>query len=135
MAQEEEQDLDAIDVDINKNFTMQTSFGSFEVLYLIERYIYEVVFPALTNYFGLRLPIKANQVEFFKEFMEQIKKALTFVAKPSHKKLALELVKVIKKVPQLKDVGSESYTTKGLTDEGDEKKKKQGGAISFPQLS
>jgi hypothetical protein len=44
MQPEEEKDLDEIEVDINKNFTMLTSFGSFEVLYLIERYIFEVVF-------------------------------------------------------------------------------------------
>jgi hypothetical protein len=60
MAPEEEKDLDEIEVDINKNFTMLTSFGSFEVLYLIERYIFEVVFQALTHYFNLRLPIKPN---------------------------------------------------------------------------
>lgn len=40
----EDDDLDGIHVDINKNFTMLTSFGSFPVLYLIEKYIYENVF-------------------------------------------------------------------------------------------
>lgn len=41
-------DLDGIHVDINKNFTMLTSFGSFPVLYLIERYVFETVFHSLT---------------------------------------------------------------------------------------
>ena len=70
MAPDEEKDLDEIEVDINKNFTMLTSFGSFEVLYLIERYMFEVVFLALTHYFNLRLPIKPNQSDFFRLFLD-----------------------------------------------------------------
>ena len=58
---QEEEDLDGIRVDINKNFTMLTSFGSFPILYLIERYIFEVVYQALIHYFELRLPIKPEQ--------------------------------------------------------------------------
>jgi hypothetical protein len=56
-----EEDLDGIYVDINKNFTMLTSFGSFPILYLIERYIFENVYLALSHYFSLRLPIKPGQ--------------------------------------------------------------------------
>ena len=41
-------DLDGIYVDINKNFTMLTSFGSFPVFSILERYVYETVFSALT---------------------------------------------------------------------------------------
>jgi len=66
---QEEEDLDGIHVDINKNFTMKTSFGSFPILYLIERYIFEMVYQALIHYFELRLPIKAEQIEFFKKFL------------------------------------------------------------------
>jgi hypothetical protein len=43
-----EEDLDGIKVDINKNFTMLTSFGSFPILYLIERYVFESLYSALT---------------------------------------------------------------------------------------
>jgi hypothetical protein len=53
-----EEDLDGIYVDINKNFTMLTSFGSFPILYLIEKYVFEVMYKALENFFSLRLPIK-----------------------------------------------------------------------------
>lgn len=53
-----EDDLDGIRVDINKNFTMLTSFGSFPILYLIERYIFEQVYVAVEHFFDLRLPIK-----------------------------------------------------------------------------
>ena len=65
----ENEDLDGINVDINKNFTMLTSFGSFPVLYLIEKYIYENVYLALTHYFNLRLPIKHDQRDFFIKFL------------------------------------------------------------------
>lgn len=99
MASEEEKDLDEIEVDINKNFTMLTSFGSFEVLYLIERYIFEVVFQALTHYFNLRLPIKPGQNGDFEKFMTLIKKAMGFVQKDIHKVKALELQKAINKIP------------------------------------
>ena len=69
---QEEEDLDGIHVDINKNFTMLTSFGSFPILYLIERYIFEMVYQALIHYFELRLPIKPEQTDFFRKFLTLI---------------------------------------------------------------
>ena len=66
--QQEQEDLDNIKVNINKNFTMLTSFGSFSILYLIERYIFEIVYQALIHYFDLRLPIKSEQFDFFRKF-------------------------------------------------------------------
>jgi len=62
-------DLDGIYVDINKNFTMLTSFGSFPVLYLIERYTFEKVFTCLTQFFSLKLPIKLEYRNFFKKLL------------------------------------------------------------------
>lgn len=78
---------------------MLTSFGSFPVLYLIERYIFENVYLALTHYFNLRLPIKPKQKEFFKKFMSLIQKATNYVQKDFHKEKARELFKTIKKIP------------------------------------
>ena len=52
-------------VDVSKNFTFVTSMGRFSVHYLIERYIFENVYPALTHYFWLKLPIKQSQQQFF----------------------------------------------------------------------
>ena len=83
--QQEQQDLDMINVDINKNFTMLTSFGSFSILYLIERYTYEIVYRALIHYFDLRLPIKTEQMEFFKKFFLTIQKTTNFLYKEPHK--------------------------------------------------
>jgi hypothetical protein len=99
MGDGENEDLDGINVDINKNFTMLTSFGSFPILYLIEKYIYENVYLALTHYFNLRLPIKQEQREFFARFMGQIQKATNFVNYEHHKQRARDLYKVIKKIP------------------------------------
>ena len=45
-------------VDITRNFSMVTSLGSSSIHYLMERYIFENVYPALTDYFRLGLPIK-----------------------------------------------------------------------------
>jgi len=56
----DENNLENIYVDINKNFNMQTAFGSFPIVQLMEKYIYDMVFPALTNFLDLRLPIKPN---------------------------------------------------------------------------
>ena len=78
---------------------MLTSFGSFPVLYLIERYIFENVYMALTHYFDLRLPIKPVQKEFFRKFMNLIQRATSFVCKDNHKDRARELFKTIKKIP------------------------------------
>ena len=49
---------------------MLTSFGSFPILYLIEKYIYENVFVALKSYFNLRLAIKTDHEEFFTDFIQ-----------------------------------------------------------------
>ena len=84
VAQVEEQpvdDLDGIYVDINKNFTMLTSFGSFPVLYLIERYTFEKVFSCLTQFFSLKLPIKLEYRNFFKKLLQLIQKATSFATK------------------------------------------------------
>lgn len=58
-------DLEKIDVDINKNFNLMTAFGSFPIVILMEQYIFEVVFPAMQNFFDLRLSIKPAQKKFF----------------------------------------------------------------------
>ena len=67
-----EEDLDGIKVDINKNFTMLTSFGSFPILYLIERYVFESLYSALTQFFSLNLPIKSDFRQFFKKMIGNI---------------------------------------------------------------
>jgi hypothetical protein len=47
MEENEQQDLDGIEVDINKNFNMLTSFGSKPIVNCMEFYIFDVVFPAI----------------------------------------------------------------------------------------
>lgn len=54
----EENDLDGIFVDINKNFNILTAFGSFPIVLLFEKYIFDVVYPAITHFFELKIPIK-----------------------------------------------------------------------------
>ena len=59
-----------------------------------------------------------------------------FVNKDVHKSKALELQKAIKKIPQLKELGSDSLSTKGLTDSAEDKKKSQEGqGLNFPMLN
>jgi hypothetical protein len=94
-----EEDLDEIKVDINKNFTIMTSFGSFSICYLIERYIFENLFLALTHFFHLNLPIKPDQQPFYGKFLQLILKATNFVVKENHKDCARELFKKIKQIP------------------------------------
>ena len=91
-----EEDLDEIQVDINKNFTMLTSFGSFSILYLIERYIFDTLYQALAHYFNLNLPIKNDQHEFYKKLLSLILRATNFVMKETHKDKSRELFKMIK---------------------------------------
>ena len=107
-------DLDDIKVDINKNFLMLTSFGSFPILYLTEKYVYEVVYPSLTQFFNLNLPIKPTYRPFYKKFISQIQKATNFIVKEDHKKIARDLYKIIKKITQLKDLGCSSSFSRPL---------------------
>ena len=59
------EDLDGIYVDINKNFNMLTAFGSIPIVNLMEKYIFEMCFPAISNYFSLRLIINPSDKEIF----------------------------------------------------------------------
>ena len=43
----ETEDLENIHVDINKNFNMLTAFGSFPLTTIMEKYIFDVCFPAI----------------------------------------------------------------------------------------
>jgi hypothetical protein len=72
-------------VDINKNFNLLGAFGSVPIVVVMEQYIYEVVFPALSNFFELRLPIKGpKEREFYNKLLEVIMKSVSFCKKPIH---------------------------------------------------
>jgi len=45
---------------------MLTAFGSFEVVVIMEDYIFNTVYTALENFFKLRLPIKSNERDFYR---------------------------------------------------------------------
>ena len=53
-------------MDINRNFTMLTAFGSVEIVVIMEDYIFNTVYKALQSYFILRLPIKPTEKDFYK---------------------------------------------------------------------
>lgn len=81
MNEEENDDLEKIQVDINKNFNMSTAFGSIPIVELMEAYIFETVFPAVANFFELRLQIKPKETEFFKKLFLIIQKSVSFAKK------------------------------------------------------
>jgi len=45
-------------VDVNKNFTFTTAFGQFPVSELMQKYVFENVFPSIEQFLNLRLPMK-----------------------------------------------------------------------------
>jgi len=45
---------------------MLTAFGSFEVVVIMEDYIFNTVYKALENFLNLRLPIKSTERDFYK---------------------------------------------------------------------
>lgn len=59
---EENEQMD-IKVDINKNFNMQTAFGSFPISQHMDEYVFEAAFPSLTHFFPKRYPIKPEEKE------------------------------------------------------------------------
>jgi len=114
---------------------MLTSFGSFPVLYLIERYVFESVFHALIDYFNLKMPIKMEYRNFFKKLISLIQKATNYVVKEQHKIYARELFKVIKKIPGLKDLGGDQIHSKNLAESGEKDRKTKGAMNNLPILS
>jgi hypothetical protein len=45
-------------VDANKQFTFTTAFGKFPVSELMQKYVFEGVFPSLEAFLNLRLPMR-----------------------------------------------------------------------------
>ena len=81
----DENDIESIVVDVNKNFNMNTAFGSFPLLTIMEKYIFEEVFPALGSFFDLRLPIKnKNQPDFYQKLLSIIQKTVSYARKDNH---------------------------------------------------
>jgi hypothetical protein len=111
----EADDLEKVDVDINKNFNLLTAFGSFPIVVLMEHYVFDIVFPALKNFFDLRLSIKPAQKKFFNQLFVVIQKVVSFSKKDSHFEKSDLLFKTIKKIPQLKEFGGEVLQNKLLT--------------------
>lgn len=69
MAQEMENiNYDEIEVNINNNFNMLTAFGSFPIVTLMEKHLFEICFPAIKHFFNLRLPIKTEQIHYYDKF-------------------------------------------------------------------
>lgn len=68
----DDDNLEEIVVDINKNFNMLTAFGSFPIVLLMESYIFDVVYPAVMHFFELRLQIKPNEKQFYIKFFAVI---------------------------------------------------------------
>lgn len=132
-------DLDTLQIDITRNFSIVTSQGCFSVHYLIERYVFEDVYPALTHYFSLKLPIKGELAEkFFREFFQKIQKATSFVSKPLHKENANALFVTIKKSlsqDQIKHLGADCLQNKSLSAPNPALAKQKKGIGNVPKLS
>ena len=58
--------MESVVVDINRNFTMLTAFGSMEIVVIMEDYIFNTVYKALESFLNLRLPIKSTERDFYK---------------------------------------------------------------------
>lgn len=50
--------LNNLKVDANKNFTFTTAFGRFPVSELMQKYVFEGIFPSLEAFLNLRLPMR-----------------------------------------------------------------------------
>ena len=92
-----------------------TAFGSFPIVVLMEKYIFECVFPAIRYYLNLRLPIKPSEKEFYFKFFALLQKSVTYAKKDIHFENAKELFKDIKKIPQLREFGGENMSNKTLS--------------------
>lgn len=81
----------------------------------MEYYVFEVIFPALSNFFDLRLSIKPAQKKFFNQLFVVLQKVVNFSKKEIHFEKADALFRTIKKIPQLKEFGGETLQNKLLS--------------------
>ena len=62
----------------------------------MEKYIYDIVFPAIQHYLELKIPIKEANKEFFFKFFNILQKSVSFATKDQHFESAKQLFKSIK---------------------------------------
>lgn len=100
MAQDDyDENYDKLEVNINSNFNMLTAFGSFPIVQLMEKHIFEIMFPAIKHYFNLRLPIKQEQIQDYDKFFVMLQRAVSFAKKDSHFEASRDLFQALKGFP------------------------------------
>ena len=62
----------------------------------MEKYIFDVVFPAVQHYLELKIPIKPEQKDFICKFFVILQKIVSFASKDQHFESAKQLFKSIK---------------------------------------
>jgi hypothetical protein len=99
--------LKLLTVDVNKNFDFCTAFGKYKVSELMHKYVFEEVFPAVEAFLNLRLPMKDKERRLVKKLLTLMFLSVPYKTKPIDEKNIYKLVRSIRNIPQLQDLGGE----------------------------
>lgn len=93
--------LNSLKVDANKNFTFTTAFGKFPVSELMQKYVFERVFPSIEAFLNLRLAMKDYEQKLVAKLLKLLFLAVPYKSKPIHDRNIQQFVRSIRSIPAL----------------------------------
>jgi len=79
--------LNNLIVDVNSNFDIVTAFGIFPVSDLLNKYVFEALFPSMQSFLLLRLPMKDVEKRMIKKLLKLLIMSISYKSKPSHERI------------------------------------------------
>lgn len=93
--------IEAIQVDVNKNFDLVTAFGKFKISELMQTYVFDGIFPAIIEFFRMRLSLKGEQRSKIGKLLKCLGLCCRYPSKSSHEKRIQELLREIRANAQI----------------------------------
>jgi hypothetical protein len=104
-------------VDANKNFTFTTAFGRFPVSELMQKYVFEGVFPSLEAFLNLRLPMKEYEQKLVAKILKLLFLSVSYKSKPIHDRNIQRFVRTVNSIPALQELGGDvNLQSLGISD-------------------
>lgn len=109
--------LNNLKVDANKNFTFTTAFGRFPVSELMQKYVFEGIFPSLEAFLNLRLPMRDYEQKLVTKLLKLLFLSVPYKSKPIHDRNIQRFVRTVNSIPALQDLGGDvNLQSLGISD-------------------
>ena len=91
-------------MDLTSNFQVKDPFSSRSIKELLEQYVFEAVFPTLSQLFSSRVSVGKEFEDQLKNIISLVNKIHTYSNEKAHVANSAALFRTIKKVPHLHEI-------------------------------